>query len=217
MSEKIENYLAKLENELIGKKWRLVEFSEEWLSPFKNEAGVYAVKEEGTICYVGETSCIRKTMEALRDTRKHPLRRRIGKQRFRGVEGYETGSSGKPFPPKFETELNRIFEDNFEVAAIVVKIGRKELEERLVEKFNPVYNKTAITSPERSKKAFSLEEKRKEHKNAYQPWTEEEENQVIQLVNEGKSNKEIGIIVGRNRGAISSRLKKINERDGIGS
>lgn len=60
MSDSIEDYLMKLEYELINGNWSLVKISEEWIRSFDTEAGVYAVKEEGKICYVEETRSIRE-------------------------------------------------------------------------------------------------------------------------------------------------------------
>ena len=213
MDDKVENYLARLESELINGNWKLVEFSKDWLMSFDAEAGVYAIKEEGIICYVGESGSIRKRMKDLLDTRNHSLRQKIGNQRFLDKEGYQKGTSSKKFPIEFEEELNKIFEDNFEVSAIVVKIGRKELEERLVEKLKPIYNVRKKRKSEEPQKIHSILEIRKKHENAYRSWDKEEESQLIELSNEGKSAKEIGNILGRNKGAIYSRLRKIREKN----
>jgi hypothetical protein len=132
MNQRIEDYLTKLENELLNGNWRMVENSISWAEQFISEAGVYAIKEEGIICYVGESGNIKKRILDLLDTRNHSLRRTIGSAKFAGQEGYEMATPSRKFPPQFEEELNRIFEDNFEVSAIEVPIGRKELEERLV-------------------------------------------------------------------------------------
>ena len=105
-----------------------------------------------------------------------------------------------------------LFEDNFEVSAIVVKVGRKELEERLVEKLEPIYNTRGKRKFDKTQKAYSVSEIRNTHQNAYRPWEEVEELRLINLRNEGKTIKEIGNILGRNKGAISSRLRKIRER-----
>jgi len=212
MDEKIDKYLSRLERELIDGEWKLFEFSKEWLMTFDTGAGVYMIKEEGEICYVGETGSLRKRMKDLLDTRNHSLRRTIGNRRFSDKKGYEVGTASKKFPVKFEEELNRIFEDNFEVSAIQVKIGRKELEERLVEKFKPVYNSREKRKSDKPQKAYSISDIRNRHKNAYRPWDEKEEMRIVELSEEGKSAKEIGEIVGRNEGAILSRLKKIRER-----
>ncbi|MBK8702688.1 MAG: hypothetical protein IPN33_03115 [Saprospiraceae bacterium] len=60
MDQRIENYLAKLENELINGEWKLVETVPNWAEKFVSDAGVYAVREEGQICYVGETGNIKR-------------------------------------------------------------------------------------------------------------------------------------------------------------
>lgn len=213
MDDRIEKYVTKLEGEIIDGNWKLFEFSKDWLMTFDTEAGVYAIREEGQICYVGETGSLRKRMKDLLDTRNHSLRRTIGNKRFSDKEGFEIGTASKKFPLKFEEELNRIFEDNFEVSAIVVKIGRKELEERLVEKLKPIYNSREKRKADKPQKTYSISEIRNTHENAYQPWNEEEEKRIVELSNEGMTAKEIGEIVGRKKGAISSRLRKIIERN----
>ncbi len=213
MSDSIEDYLMKLEYELINGNWSLVKISEEWIRSFDTEAGVYAVKEEGKICYVEETRSIRERMKDLLDTRNHLLRRAIRNKILLNQKGYEYRTKDERFSTRVEEELNRIFEDNFEIAVIVVKIGRKELEERLVGRFNPIYNSKNNKILETPQKAYSISEVRKKYENAYRPWNEEDEIQLINLSNEGKKAKEIGDILGRNEGAILSRLRKIQERE----
>jgi hypothetical protein len=212
MNQRIENYLAKLENEIINGEWKLVETVSSWADKFESAAGVYAVREGGEICYVGESGNIKKRMRDLLDTRNHSLRRKIGSIKFAGQEGYEKATPSRKFPPKFEDELNRIFEDNFEVSAIAVPIGRKELEERLIEKYRPKYNTREKRKSEENEKAYSVAEIRKSHGNAYRTWTADDDEELERLEKEGKSIRELALIFGRNRGAITSRLRKINER-----
>jgi len=209
MDDKIENYLVKLERSLIDGDWKLFEFSKTWLQSFDTAAGVYVIREEGKICYVGETGSLRKRIKDLFDTRNHSLRRTIGNKRFLDVKGYEAGTASKKFPQEFEGELNQILEDNFEISTIVVKIGRKELEERLIEKYQPVYNSRGKRKSEEKPKTYSLDDKRAVHKNAYSPWTAEEEQQLMDLHHKGFKVKEISETLGRNEGAIQSRLKKL--------
>ena len=47
------------------------------------------------------------------------------------------------------------------------------------------------------------------HQRAYAPWTHEEENQMVQLFQQGVSIIEIAGILHRNEGGITSRLKKL--------
>ena len=58
-------------------------------------------------------------------------------------------------------------------------------------------------------KAYTLEEKRKEHGNAYLPWEKVADDILINFYNEGKTIKEIAEIMERSKGAIQSRLKKL--------
>ncbi|MBC6993399.1 hypothetical protein QWY85_10780 [Neolewinella lacunae] len=212
MDPKIESYLTGLALKLIDGKWKIFEFSEDWVRSFDTAAGVYAIREEGTICYISETKNVRKSMENLLDTRHHSLRRTIGAVLFSDKEGYQMASPSKKFPPEFEKKLNMRFEDNFEVAAIAVAIGRKELEEHLIAQYQPKYNFREKRKSEKSEKAYSVEEIRQSHGNAYQPWTTEADEQLAQLANEGKSINELALLFGRNRGSITSRLKKIEAR-----
>ena len=61
-----------------------------------------------------------------------------------------------------------------------------------------------------SKKSLSYMERQKLlHAKAYAPWTEEDDNRLKQLVNDGHSIKEIASFMERNNGAIKSRMKKL--------
>ncbi len=92
----------------------------------------------------------------------------------------------------------------------LVKIGISfSTETRTVEDwdFEIIEKGRNVTSPH--KKAYTMEEKRKEHGNAYLPWEEKADEILINFFNEGKSIKEIAEIMERSRGAIHSRLKKL--------
>ena len=91
----------------------------------------------------------------------------------------------------------------------LVKIGISfSTETRTIEDWEyRVLDKTS-TNPTH-KKAYSVEEKRKEHGNAYLPWEKEADDILVNFYNEGKKIKEIAEIMERSRGAIYSRLKKL--------
>ena len=52
-------------------------------------------------------------------------------------------------------------------------------------------------------------EARKEHPNAYKPWTSSDDEQLTRLFQEGKSTQELCNIFGRKQGGIRSRLQKL--------
>lgn len=55
-----------------------------------------------------------------------------------------------------------------------------------------------------------MEQQKLLHANAYAPWTEEDDDQLRQYVDEGRSVEEIAIMMKRNNGAIESRIKKMD-------
>ncbi|MDO5616320.1 MAG: hypothetical protein Q4G16_09030 [Cruoricaptor ignavus] len=59
------------------------------------------------------------------------------------------------------------------------------------------------------KKKYTVEEKRKENKNAYMRWSQEEDNQLEINYCKKKSIKELCSIFGRNEGAIKARIEKL--------
>ena len=52
-----------------------------------------------------------------------------------------------------------------------------------------------------------------EIKNAYSKWTIDEEKKLTSLFLQGKSTKEISIIMKRQTGGINARIKKLGLRD----
>lgn len=58
-------------------------------------------------------------------------------------------------------------------------------------------------------RAYSVEQIRQTHPSAYAPWTNEDEYKLKIMYFDGKSIDEIAGALGRNRGAISSRLRKL--------
>ena len=60
-------------------------------------------------------------------------------------------------------------------------------------------------------KAYSVEIIRAKHLNAYNPWNKEDEQILLKYYNDGKRAKEIAHPLGRQPGAIRSRLKKLGK------
>lgn len=62
-------------------------------------------------------------------------------------------------------------------------------------------------------KAYSVEAIREKHPQAYARWTTEDDERLEQLFCEGKKNKELAVIFGRDPGAIKARIKKLELRE----
>lgn len=139
--EQITDYLTELENQLIhGTVKQTIQLSRDWVKQFPANAGVYLIRENEEICYVGETGAIKARMGDLLDTRNHVIRRNIGKANFDGKEGYKAATSHKKFPDAIESLLENWMTTKLTVSAIAVNLGRKELEEMLFDKYKPKYN-----------------------------------------------------------------------------
>ncbi|MFE2129166.1 hypothetical protein [Streptomyces amritsarensis] len=67
------------------------------------------------------------------------------------------------------------------------------------------------TSPQpKPPKAYTVEEKRQAHPNAYKPWTPDDEQHLSERCAQGTSLEDLAQEFGRDLGAIASRLLKIN-------
>ncbi len=114
----------------------------EWKKGFSVGAGVYAFFQDGKIVYVGETGSIQGRMNDLRHTQHHTMRRSIGAREFCNVPGYEKASSHKKFPAHIE-EMVIEFLYSLDVTTLPISFGRKEIEEHLIAKYEPIYNEKA--------------------------------------------------------------------------
>ncbi len=207
----IEEYLVKLENDLLNNsEKKKIELSRNWANTFPNEAAVYLFRENGEICYVGETGSIKGRMNDILNTKNHTLRRNLGTHHFSELPTYEKASSKKSFCDEIEILLNEKIVTNLTISYILIDLGRKELEERLYYKFSPKYS---IKGKRGIKKGYTLSEKREKNKNAYLPWTNEDDNKLELLFCEGKNVKELSEIFGRNNGSIQSRIKKLELKE----
>ena len=207
----VEEFWVKLENQLLNNsEQKKIELSRNWANSFPNDAAVYLFRENGEICYVGETGSIKGRMNDILNTKNHTLRRNLGNHYFAELPNYEKPSSRKSFCDEIEILLNEKIITDLTVSYILVELGRKELEERLYAKFSPKYS---IKGKRGTKKAYTLDEKRILNKNAYTPWTEEDDNKLELLYCEGKSVKMLVDIFGRNKGAIESRIKKLELKE----
>ncbi|MBF9073913.1 hypothetical protein [Streptacidiphilus fuscans] len=67
----------------------------------------------------------------------------------------------------------------------------------------------AAPVPSPPKPAYSVEEIRKHHHKAYQRWTEEDDQLLLDLHDDGQSLEELATALGRQTGGIRSRLTKL--------
>lgn len=132
----IKHYSKKLIDNVERKP---ISLNRSWTSEFPNVGGCYAIFLKDEIVYVGETGKISARLRDLLDSRNHTLRRNLGKAFFSDKEGYHDASTKKKFPPHIESMVNNVLE-KMTIAVLPIALGRSEIEEYLVEKYNPVFN-----------------------------------------------------------------------------
>jgi len=128
-------YLKELESQLLSADQNKVELNSSWVNGFPKEPGVYIAWMDNNIIYAGETGSLHGRMQDMRDTRHHTLRRHIGFELFS-----KRASSKEKFSPMQETELESYIQKKISISFIVVKLGRKELEEFIIDGHKPIYN-----------------------------------------------------------------------------
>ena len=126
----IERYLLDLKLNLFKEdNWQEIVLTRQWTSSIPSKAGVYALKEETELVYIGETGNLRGRMTDLLDSRHHTVRRSIGKKLFSHHEGFIQATTKNKFPDHIEILVNEHICNNLRIAFLPVSLGRKELEE----------------------------------------------------------------------------------------
>jgi F-box protein 18 (helicase) len=74
-------------------------------------------------------------------------------------------------------------------------------------------DKTRIGTKTSEGKSYSVDKIRKKHKEAYLPWTPKLDNELTVMYCEGASDKDLASYFGRTKGAIRSRIKKLELKE----
>jgi excinuclease UvrABC nuclease subunit len=126
----IDKYLNQQRQELLKKdNWSNVTLTRGWTSFIPSKAGVYVLRHNNELVYVGETGNLRKRMNDLLDSRHHTLRRTIGQRFFGNHKKFIPATTKRKFPLEIEALVNEHISQNLEIAYLSVSLGRKELEE----------------------------------------------------------------------------------------
>ncbi|MCU7616635.1 AAA family ATPase [Chryseobacterium sp. PBS4-4] len=68
----------------------------------------------------------------------------------------------------------------------------------------------------KSERSYTVDQVREKHKGAYQPWTPELDRELSEMFSEGISGNDLAKHFGRTKGAIASRIKKLELDDFYG-
>jgi hypothetical protein len=76
--------------------------------------------------------------------------------------------------------------------------------------FHAAKESLLLLDPTRHRSAYTLAQKRQRYPRAYEKWNEEEDGKLREFVNSGGTVAQIARRLQRNRGAIRSRIMKLN-------
>lgn len=140
--EVMERYFSSFCNHLEKKSnAREIELTRVWVNKIPKKSGVYLVFDEAKIIYVGESGNLSGRMTDMLDSRHHVLRRNLGSSLYENMPKFEKASVKSKFPQEFEDKLNEYIQSKLMINIVTVELGRKEIEERLIEKHKPSYNR----------------------------------------------------------------------------
>lgn len=205
----IEEYLTDLENQLLNNSSEIkIELTSIWANSFSNQASVFLFREDGVICYVAETSSIKEEINGIFFIKNHAFRRSFGEKYCAEILNYKKSSFRNGFSEDVEALINERMVATLTLSYILVDLGRRELEVLLNNRFLPKY---IISLNKFIYKTYGLNGK--EYKNAYLPWTVEDDNKLEVFYCQGKTVKELMEIFGRNNGAIRSRIRNLKFKE----
>ena len=197
----IESYLAQLEQELLQPSLRRrIELPPEWPLSFPDTAGLYLVWRDEQLIWVEETTNLRRRMAELFETTAHELRRRLAQRFFKDRSEFTRPSRARGLTGELEAELDGLLCRHFEVSALSVPLGRKEVQDRVEAAYEVLYTPGPV---------YSVLDLRKKYPNAYRSWSDEDDTRLTRLVAEGQSIDELTVHFGRRHGAIRARLEKL--------
>jgi len=125
----LQHFCEKL---LAAENWQPVVLTREWAKSISLAAGVYVIRHDNEIVYVGESGSLSGRMLDLLNTKNHTVRRSLGKKYFSTHIEYKKASSTVGYALSIELLLNEFINKNLTVAFLEMSLGRKELEDFIV-------------------------------------------------------------------------------------
>jgi len=128
--KKLQTTLEEAENSLLNGDRFGFTFDRKWSSNFPDVSGLYAIFDNGTLIYIGESANVKERMKELKRTINHTFRRKLCFKLF----GKHPIVKSK-YPEEIETALNDFYLSNISVSAIEMNFGRLETETYLINKY----------------------------------------------------------------------------------
>lgn len=127
-------------NTLLAAERHAIHANPSWCSFVSQSPGVYCLREGDDVIYVGEGGNLRARLRDMTRTLNHTLRRSLGKRLFADRPDFVPATGRRKFSDEIETLLDAYMHDRLTIAAVHLFVGRKEVEEFLVDTLEPALN-----------------------------------------------------------------------------
>ena len=145
----IDAFLNAKEAELLDPGNRApIHFGREYARSLPESGGTYVFFFHDEVFYVGETTSLRQRLAVhMRNPENHVLILKIARLLYDEINGPGLAGSRRKFDESHKARSRRWVERHLRVALVDLGIGRKELEERLVQKHSPPFNERYPSLP----------------------------------------------------------------------
>ena len=134
MEEK--KYIEGLKKRLLAVTPIKITYTDIFFQAFSEQASVYFFSEGDNIIYIGETINIHKRMANLKTSKKHIFLRHLGYAKLKELLKGKRVTSKRGLPDEIEKKVKTYIMDNIFISHLPVSLGRKELEEYMINKFS---------------------------------------------------------------------------------
>jgi GIY-YIG catalytic domain-containing protein len=141
--QQVDEYFTACEQALLDVTNRTaITFDKAFKISIPPEGGVYVIFFGGAPFYVGETTSIRQRLAGhMRNPENHVMALKLARLLHDQAHGVGTAGSTRKFSEIHKRATRTWIATNLQVAFLAMPIGRKELEERLIAKHTPEFNK----------------------------------------------------------------------------
>jgi len=141
--QQVDQYFATCEQFLLDVANRIpITFDAPFKRVVPTGGSVYVFFINGVPFYVGETTSIRQRLGGhMRNPENHVMALKLARLLHDQIHGVGSAGSTRKFPEPHKQSTRAWIETNLQVAFLQMPIGRKELEELLITKHSPEFNK----------------------------------------------------------------------------
>ncbi|MEM9560232.1 MAG: hypothetical protein AAF995_07985 [Planctomycetota bacterium] len=145
----MQAYFSACESDLLAAENQMqIRFGAQFAVTIPRSGGAYLFHFQDRVLYAGETTSLRQRLAVhMRNPENHVLILKIARQLYDWEHGHGASGNRRRFDEAHKERSRQWVEQHLSVSFRQMRIGRKELEEFLVERHQPEFNKRYPTLP----------------------------------------------------------------------